>query len=258
MTVRLTVTDVSVDLGQFHALRDITFTVEPGRILGVVGPNGSGKSTLLRTIYRRLRPDRGTVRIDTDDIWRLTSRAAARRTAAILQETPSGFDYTVAEIVALGHVPHDLRRARGSSGNPAVCRALHRVNLYDARHRRFVTLSGGEKQRALFARCLVQDPELLVMDEPTNHLDIHQAFALLDLIRLPHFTVIAVLHDLNLAASACDDIVVLDAGAIQAAGAVSDVLTADLISDVFRVRATRLEHPHTGRPFFAFSTQSER
>ncbi|MBU6534659.1 ABC transporter ATP-binding protein [Streptomyces mayonensis] len=242
--MKLTVDRLHVTLDHNPILRDVSLRARKGDIVGLVGPNGSGKSTLLRTVYRSLRPADGVVRVGEDDVWELTPRAAARRTAAVLQDTGGNTTgLTVTEIVALGRAPHHGLLGRDGPGDHgAVSDAIDRCGVRPFAERDYASLSGGERQRVLLARALAQEPRLLVLDELTNHLDIRARFELLDLIVATGVTTLAVLHDLDLAARLCDHLVVLSDGAVAAAGPVLDVLTPDLLADVFGVHATTGRH----------------
>jgi iron complex transport system ATP-binding protein len=213
--------------------------VPPGQIVGILGPNGSGKSSLLRCVYRSLRPDTGAVRVDGTDVWRTPARALARKVAVLTQDAPADLENTVEQIVALGRVPH-----QGPFGSLApaerrlITDAMRHCDIDHLAHRSMVTLSGGERQRVQLARALVQEPRLLVLDEPTNHLDLRHQVDLLSLVRRLNVTALIALHDLQLAAAACPRLVVLNEGRIVADGPPADVVTADLLRDVYQVDAT--------------------
>lgn len=253
--MRLKLEGVSVDLDGAPIVSDADLVVEPGELVGLIGPNGSGKSTLLRTIYRVLRPRPGTVHLGDDDLWsQLSAREAARRTASVLQESSGEFDLSVLEVVFMGRTPHkSLLSGDDAQDESIVWSALERVGMTDKVGRLFATLSGGEKQRVLVARALAQQTRLLVMDEPTNHLDISAQLDLLELVRQLGLTTIAALHDLNLAATYCDRLYVLRAGRVVRSGPVHDVLTPEVVADVFGVQAHRGTHPITGLPHLAFA-----
>ncbi|WP_428949894.1 ABC transporter ATP-binding protein [Streptomyces sp. cg35] len=238
---------LTVDISGARLVQDVTLRAGSGQFVGLVGPNGSGKSTLLRCVYRALRPTAGMVRLDGEDLLSLSARESARRLAALPQEAVAEFDFTVAEVVAMGRLPHQGAVARTTDEDRRTCRAaLEGVGAGHLADRGFLTLSGGEKQRVLIARALAQQPRVLVLDEPTNHLDIAQQLEVLALVRAGGLTVLTALHDLNLAALHCDLIHVIDAGRIVASGAPHDVLTPELLADVFKVRAHRVPHPATG------------
>jgi len=242
--VKLIVDQLRITLDRTPILREVSLQAREGDIVGVVGPNGSGKSTLLRAVYRSLRPADGVVRVGDDDVWALSARAAARRTAAVLQDAGGNTTgLTVTEIVALGRAPHHGLLGRdGAEDRAAVSDAIDRCGVRPFAHRAYASLSGGERQRVLLARALAQQPRLLVLDELTNHLDIRARFELLDLIRATGVTALAVLHDLDLATRLCDHLVVLREGTVAAAGPVLDVLTPDLLADVFGIRAGTERH----------------
>ncbi|WP_329065335.1 ABC transporter ATP-binding protein [Streptomyces sp. NBC_01429] len=242
--MKLTVDRLHITLDRTPILHDVSLAARKGDIVGLIGPNGSGKSTLLRAVYRSLRPADGVVRVGDDDVWTLSARTAARRTAAVLQDaTGNTTGLSVAEIVTLGRTPHHGLLGRdGTDDRRAVDDAIDRCGVRPLAERDYASLSGGERQRVLLARALAQQPQLLVLDELTNHLDIRARFELLGLIRATGITTLAVLHDLDLAARLCDHLVVLNEGTVVTAGPVLDVLTPDTLRDVFGVRASTERH----------------
>jgi iron complex transport system ATP-binding protein len=244
VTVRLDVENVTVEAAGARIVDEVRLGVDSGTCVGLVGPNGSGKSSLLRCVYRALRPAGGVVRLDGDDVHALPARAAARVLAALPQESAAEFDFTVAEVVAMGRLPH---RGRTAAEDRAVCAdAMARTGVGHLAGRGFLALSGGEKQRVLIARALAQRPRVLVLDEPTNHLDVAHQLDVLSLVRASGLTVLAALHDLNLAAAHCDVLYVISGGRIVASGPPHDVLRPDLLAEVFGVRAHPVRHPETG------------
>ena len=222
-------------------LHPVSFDLSPGRVLGVVGPNGAGKSTLLRLLYRYQRPATGSILVDGADIWKLRARDVAQRVAAVLQEQPTDFALTVQEIVALGRTPHrrGFAGASGAHDIEVIEAALSRLGLEAFAHRHFGTLSGGERQRVMVARALAQEPRLLILDEPTNHLDIRHQLEVLALIRDLPLTIVTSLHDLNMAAQVCDDVLILQQGHALGFGRPQDVLTEATVSNAFSVTARR-------------------
>ncbi|AXK37479.1 ABC transporter ATP-binding protein [Streptomyces armeniacus] len=245
--MRIDVDAVTVETAGATLVRDVTLHAGSGTLVGLVGPNGSGKSSLLRCVYRAARPTAGTVRLDGDDLRALTPRQSARRLAALPQEGGGDFEFTVSEVVEMGRLPRQRAAARTTDEDRRVCAAaLARVGAAHLARRGFPSLSGGEKQRVLIARALAQEPRVLVLDEPTNHLDIAQQLEVLELVRASGLTVLTALHDLNLAAVHCDRLHVIDGGTIVASGAPHDVLTPELLAEVFGVRAHRVRHPESG------------
>ncbi|MFF8905443.1 ABC transporter ATP-binding protein [Streptomyces olivaceoviridis] len=242
--MRLDIEDITIEAAGTRLVEHIDLTVDSGTFAGLVGPNGSGKSTLLRSVYRALRPTAGAVRLDGDDLHAMDPRATARALAALPQESSAEFDFTVAEVVAMGRLPH---RGRTAASDWETCaRAMDRTGVAHLADRGFAGLSGGEKQRVLIARALAQRPRVLVLDEPTNHLDIAHQLDVLSLVRDSGLTVLAALHDLNLAAAHCDVLYVIDKGRIVAAGPPHDVLRPALLAEVFGIRAHPVRHPVTG------------
>jgi len=232
---------------------EASVTVESGQIAGLIGPNGSGKSTLLRAVYRHLRPAAGAVLVGGEDVWALSPRRAAARTAAVPQERSSEFDLTVAQTVAMGRTPHKRPYAVDTAEDRAiVADALALVGMERFAHRDFATLSGGEKQRVLVARAVAQRTQLLVLDEPTNHLDIRHQLELLELVQSLGLTTLVAMHDLNLAATYCGRLHVLDAGRLITSGAPAEVLTEQLLRDVFGIGAQIDVNEHTGRLRLSF------
>ncbi len=238
---RLSVEDASwsVPRSQRTILQPISFDLAPGRVLCVVGPNGAGKSTLLRLLYRYHAPTTGVVKVDGANIWSISACEAARTVAAVLQEQPTDFALTVREIVALGRTPHrkGFGGAAGARDAANVQDALDQLGLAAFASRQLGTLSGGERQRVMVARALAQEPRLLILDEPTNYLDIRHQLEVLALIRDLPLTIVTSLHDLNMAASVCDDVLMLQAGVPLSFGPPETVFTEGTVSEVFHVTA---------------------
>lgn len=240
-------------------VRELSLHVPEGSVVGLVGPNGSGKSTALRCVYRALRPTSGAVRVGGDDLSGLSPRSSARTVAAMTQDGSVDLDFTVEEVVALGRAPHLRGNQPLSRRERELCATtMDRLGIRHLAGRGVLTLSGGERQRVLLARALVQEPEILVLDEPTNHLDVRHQVQLLSLLRESGLTVLIVLHDLNLAAAACDRIGVLAQGRLVTCGAPGDVLSAELVRDVFGVEAGIVPHPLTGAPQLLYTLTSSR
>jgi len=242
--MRLDIDDVTIEVAGARLVDSARLSAGSGAFIGLVGPNGSGKSTLLRSVYRALRPTAGAVRLGGEDLHAMAPRAAARVLSALPQESSAEFDFTVAEVVAMGRLPH---RDRTAASDREICAsAMARTGVGHLADRGFLSLSGGEKQRVLIARALAQQPRVLVLDEPTNHLDIAHQLDVLSLVRASGLTVLAALHDLNLAAAHCDVLHVIDGGRIVASGTPHEVLRPPLLAEVFGVRAHPVRHPETG------------
>ncbi|WP_422771487.1 ABC transporter ATP-binding protein [Plantactinospora sp. WMMC1484] len=235
-------TGVTWHYGANPVIDGVSVTANPGRVLGLIGPNGSGKTTLLRLLYGALLSSTGQVVVDGDDLTALPSREAARRLAVVVQESGGETALTVAELVLLGRGPHlSTFQRTGTADREIAARCLSRVGAAHLGPRAFVQLSGGERQRVLIARALAQQATHLLLDEPTNHLDIRYQHEILHLIRTLDTCCVVVLHDLNLAARYCDDLVLLGNGGVVAAGTTDEVLDPALLEPVYGIGIRRLD-----------------
>ena len=225
-----------------EVLRDVDLTVACGETAAIIGPNGAGKTTLVGCVNGQLRPSRGGARLLGRDVAAMRRRDIARVAAAVPQEFQMPFAYRVREIVALGRSPYlGLLGSLRESDHRAVDRALANTDTTALQAREFNELSGGERQRVSFALALAQEPQVLLLDEPTAHLDLEHQLDLLELVRTINreqgLTVLAALHDIDLAALFFPRLIVLHQGRIVADGPARSVVTPELIWDVFRVRA---------------------
>ncbi|HWI65209.1 MAG TPA: heme ABC transporter ATP-binding protein [Symbiobacteriaceae bacterium] len=251
--IYLSVDRLSVGYGSRPVLQEFSLGVPRGAFLAVVGPNGCGKSTLVKAISRALKPSAGKVALADRDIWALKPRDLARQVAVVAQETGVEFDFTVEEVVAMGRLPHVARFRRETAADErAVQAALTATSTTHLAGRLVTGLSGGERQRVMVARALAQEPQLLILDEPTAHLDIAHQVELLDLTRRLNreqgLTVIAVLHDLNLAAQYADRLLMMKEGRRFAEGAPADVVTEPNVAAVYGSRVKVTVHPEEGSP----------
>ncbi|MGQ0484214.1 MAG: ABC transporter ATP-binding protein [Hyphomicrobiales bacterium] len=235
-------------------IRNIGFEVGPGERLAIIGANGAGKSSLLRCLYRVHRPSHGRVLIDGKDVWAMPPHEVAQRVAVVLQEMPGDFPYTVSDVVMMGRIPHRQGLSGWSERDRFHCRhALEHLDLRNLAARRFLTLSGGEKQRVLVARALAQEPQLIILDEPTNHLDIRHQLETLDLLKDLGLTLITTLHDINQAAGFATQIALMRNGEIAARGDPASVLTPPAIASAFGVTALLHHGAQAATPQFTFS-----
>ncbi|MBX3094351.1 MAG: ABC transporter ATP-binding protein [Cryobacterium sp.] len=251
----LTARDLRVELGGRVILSGVDLDVPAGAITALIGPNGAGKTTLIRGISG-LVPASGSVAFEGSDLLALGRRERARTVAVVEQELTSELPLSVRDAVELGRTPHRGMFGSTTDDSAVIEAALAATDTAEFVDRRFETLSGGERQRVHLARALAQQPRLLLLDEPTNHLDVRaqlSAFAVLRRLADDGVTVLAALHDLTLAASLADHVVVLAAGRIVDAGDPERVLTAGLIREVYGVEAVVLTHPQTGKPVIAFA-----
>ena len=219
-------------------LYEISLRAEAGEFVGIIGPNGSGKSTLLKNLYKVLRPRAGRAFLMGEDLLAMSGREMAQRLAVVVQEHESGFDFTVEEVVRMGrHARKGLLEADNGQDRSLVDRVLRLTQLEEVREQSYTTLSGGEKQRVLIARALAQQTAVLVLDEPTNHLDIKYQLQLMELVRKSGCTVVAAIHDLNLAAAYCDRLYAMKDGRIVGHGAPRELLTPDFLRSLYEVEA---------------------
>ncbi len=251
---------VRVSLGGRDVLSDVHLHAPAGRVTGLLGPNGSGKTTLLHTLAGLRRPDAGHVTVDGRPVAGLDARTRARRIALVEQQAATSAELTVRQVVALGRLPH-RRGFLGAAGDPrgagVVEHSLEHADLVRLADQPWGTLSGGERQRAHLARALAQEPEVLLLDEPTNHLDLGQQIRFLSLVRGLGLTVVAALHDLELATAHCDTLVVLDDGRVRASGPVDSTLGTQVLAEVYAVRGTVEAHPRLDRPHLVWDTHLE-
>ncbi|MBO1075495.1 ABC transporter ATP-binding protein [Roseomonas marmotae] len=254
--MRLRAENLSSSARGVPILRGVSLEVAAGETLGLIGPNGSGKSTLMRLLSGVLKPDGGEVHLDAQPMARMTRRRVAQLLALVEQQAETADRITVRDAVELGRTPWlSALRPWSAEDDAIVAEALAVVEMSGFAGRDWATLSGGERQRVHIARALAQRPRILLLDEPTNHLDIHHQLAILRLVaELPVTTVIA-LHDLN-QAMGCDRLGVLHRGRLVAAGLPREVLTPDLLRDVFGVRASFLTDPADGARIIRFHAVS--
>ena len=247
--VALSVRDLGWRCGERAILSQVNLALPEGKMLGIIGPNGAGKSSLLRCLYRFLTPSQGEITLFGQPIASLSARAFAREVAVVLQDTPQHFDMTTAQLVALGLTPHKQAFSLTTKADRlAVSQALETVGLKERASQTYASLSGGEKQRALIARAIVQQPKLLILDEPTNHLDIRYQIQILELLKTLGITVVISIHDLNLASALCDHLLLLDQGRAVAQGSPKQVLSEAQIAKVFGVCCQVASHPQHGNP----------
>jgi iron complex transport system ATP-binding protein len=232
----------------------MSLSVKEGDFLGILGPNGSGKTTLLKAISRTLRPHRGTILLNEADIYSLDNVEVARQMAVVPQDTSIGFSFSALDVVLMGRNPHMKRFQMESSKDLAVARRVMTLtNTWHLAERPINELSGGERQRVIIARALAQEPKILLLDEPLTHLDIINQLEIMDLVKelcvKEGLIILAVFHDLNLAARYCNSAVLLKNGRIFSAGNMATVLTSENIKSVFRVDAIVKKHLVTNSIF---------
>ncbi|WTS75615.1 ABC transporter ATP-binding protein [Streptomyces sp. NBC_00105] len=243
---------VTVGYGGRSVIDDLHVAIPPGVISTIIGSNGCGKSTLLRTLSRLLKPTKGSVVLDGEDIATLRTRDVAKKLGLLPQAPVAPDGLTVADLVARGRHPHQSWLRQWSSDDAAVVeRALAMTGVSDLADRPVDALSGGQRQRVWISMTLAQGTDLLLLDEPTTFLDLAHAIDVLDLVDDLHesgCTVVMVLHDLNLATRYSDNLIVMKAGSILAQGHPRDVITAELLHEAFGLRAKVIDDPVGDRP----------
>jgi len=235
------------------SLTDVSFAIEPGEIFGVIGPNSAGKTTLLRLLTRVVAADRGEIRLAGRPIAPMAHAELARQVAVVPQDTPRPFPFTVEQLVLMGRYPHGPGRFFENDEDRALARAaMAATGVLDLADLPLEQLAGGERQRAMLARALAQQPQLLVLDEPTSHLDLRYQLQTAALLRQVNAeqgtTVLLVSHDLDLAAEVCDRLLLLEAGRIARIGPPKTVLQQDVLERVFRCPVAVDVNPTSGRP----------
>lgn len=245
--------NVSFSYFNGRVLNDVSLKVKAGEMVGLLGPNGSGKSTLIKLASGIIKSKQGDIQLDGKNLKELNHKEIARRIAVVPQQFHVSFAFTVAEIVMLGRIP--FLKPFGEENvadKQLVSEMLELVGLTRLKERRFDELSGGERQKVVLAMALAQEPKLIFLDEPTAHLDITHQVEILELVKKLNaehgITVLAAIHDLNLASLYFKRLVLLKEGKVFADGTPSQILTQEIISDVFSASVRIEAHPATGVP----------
>ncbi|MFX4285909.1 ABC transporter ATP-binding protein [Janibacter sp. G349] len=243
---------ITVGYGGEPVIRGLDLDIARGDFTVVVGPNGCGKSTLLKALCRVNQPSDGRVELGGDDLHRMRGRAVAQRVSLLPQSAIAPEGITVGELVTRGRHPHhSLLRQWSPDDDRAIAAALDRTHLTDLADTPVATLSGGQRQRAWVAMVLAQDTEVILLDEPTTFLDIAHQYELLELfagLNREGRTIVAVLHDLNQAARFASRLVVMHEGRIRGDGPPAQVLTSELVEEVFGLACDVVDDPQSGTP----------
>ena len=252
--MKLSIEKITYSINSKLIVDGVDLGVEEGTFVGLVGPNGCGKSTLLKNIYKVYTPDSGKVYIDGKDLSELSSRETALEMSVMQQENVVEFDMSVYDMVMLGRFAHQKMFGNDMAAERKIVEdAIDEVGLAGYEQRSFLSLSGGEKQRTLVARALVQQAKLIILDEPTNHLDIGYQYQIMTILKNQGLTVFSSIHDLNIAACYCDKIVLMKAGKIVDIGTPWEVLVPEKIKDLFGVDAQITVNEVTNRPNIMFT-----
>ena len=251
--MKLAADNLVLSYGAATIVDHVSLHIPEGKVSAFLGPNGSGKSTIFRALARLLRPRHGTVVIDGTAIGSMTTKQVARKLAILPQQPVTPESITVEDLVWYGRHPHRKPLvASGAADREAVEWAIRATQLEGLRAHPVDALSGGQRQRAWIALALAQDTSILLLDEPTTFLDLSHQLEVLELCaelnREQGKTVVMVLHDVNLAAEYCDHLFVIKNGQVFTQGSPEEVLTCELIRDVFDVDTQVIPHPVSGRP----------
>ncbi|QOR33717.1 ABC transporter ATP-binding protein [Clostridium sp. 'deep sea'] len=242
----LKIDNITVGYNQ-TVLKNFSLNVNYGESIGIIGPNGAGKSTFLKAVTKLLPLKTGSITIENADITKLSHLEMARKVAVVNQSTSISFNYKVSDIVKLGRYAHPNQSLEVIKG------FMQHTNIWDLRDRGFYELSGGEKQRVVISQALAQEAKLLLMDEPTSDLDIRHQVDVFNVFeslnKQRELTIIAIMHDLNLAALYCDRIIALKNGKILADGTAKEVLTPSNIKEIYGVNVTITKHEEYNQPF---------
>ncbi len=249
----IAIRDLSCRYGTITALDGVNLTAGTGAVLGLIGPNGSGKSTLIACVAGINRDCSGAIALGGVSLASYGRAALARVLAVVFQENHIAFDFTALDVVLMGRSPHLREFQEYGADDLAIAReTMTACDCWQLRDRGVNRLSGGERQRVVLARALAQRPRFLLLDEPTSHLDLRHQKEILQIAAAragtDGLTVIAVLHDLNLAGRYCDRLALLDRGRVVCQGEPSAVLTAPIIEAVYGTTVAVVPHPVTGRP----------
>lgn len=229
---------IEVSYGARRILKEVSMEVGEREFVGIIGPNGSGKSTLLKCMYRVLKPQKGCIYLNGNEINSMSVRESAKNMAVVAQHNYYNFEFSVQEVVLMGRAPHKKALERDNARDYEIVeKALQTVGMSQFRQRSFSTLSGGEQQRVILARALAQQTPCLILDEPTNHLDITHQIQIMKLVKRLDVTVISAIHDLNIAAAFCDRLYVLKNGEMVGQGKPEEVLTQEFIREIYEVEA---------------------
>lgn len=250
----LRVEHISGGYGATPIVKDVSFTVGKGKILGILGPNGSGKSTLLKVISGVIPPTAGQVFIEDKNIQHYSTKELAKKMAVLPQLHANAFSNSVRDAVSLGRYPHQsgFFSSWSSKDEEAVQLAMAQTGVTKYEHTYLENLSGGEQQRVFIAQALAQCSNVLLLDEPTNHLDIAHQKQILDMIRKEatecDLTVVSVFHDINLASLYCDELLLMESGSVKAMGVPHEVLLESQIEEVYAARVATYAHPEIPKP----------
>lgn len=234
--------NITVNLSGKTIVSNMNVTVKKGDFVGLIGPNGSGKSTFLRSIYQAINYTEGCVYLEKKNMKDMSYKQVAQELSVVSQMSNIQFEFTVMQMVLLGRTPYKKLMEPNHKKDYHIARqSLNKVGLEGFEDRLFSTLSGGEKQRVILARAFAQETNFMILDEPTNHLDIKSQLTFFNLVKKEQKTIFAAMHDLNLAATYCNQIFVIDKGSLKYHGETQKILNEKVIYEIFGVKTERLK-----------------
>ena len=235
-------------------LEDINFSLEKGEFIGVIGPNGAGKTSLIHCISRQINNYDGQILVESKDTCEFSPKSLAKQLAVVKQQSEALFSLSLYQVVRMGLIPHKgLFALDNQQDKQHILAAIEQVGLTHLKNKPFEQLSGGEQQRGLIARALVQQAKVLLLDEPSNHLDVYYQHQIMSLVKDLNLTALMSIHDINLAALYCQRIIILNQGKIVAQGPVEQVITKANLETVFNLPCHIDACPLTNAPRVSFA-----
>jgi iron complex transport system ATP-binding protein len=256
---KLEIQNIALSYNHLPVVKDLSFSIAAGEVVGLTGPNGCGKTSIIKALSRTLTLRAGKITLDGQELQKIPRGSMAKMIGVVPQNPALPDTFTVSEVVLLGRNPHlGLLRGESSRDRAISWWAMERTGIAGLAERRLGELSGGERQRVTIARVLAQEPQAIFLDEPTANLDISHEVAILDLIkglcREKNLAVLIALHDLNLAAQYCDRLLLMQKGQIYASGTPREVITAANIKDVYGAESLVYPHPQNNLPVVLVSS----
>lgn len=250
----IVIKELKFSYGDNIVLNDIGISLQKGKFYSIIGPNGSGKTTLAKYIAKLVDVEGEKVFVDGEDIKKMNAKGIAKKISCVPQNTSIDYDFSVMDIVLMGRAPYMGRFQSESESDIQIAkRAMDITKVWHLKDKKINQISGGERQRVIIARTITQDTNIMILDEPISNIDIQHQIGLLDTIKKlnkeKNLTVIAILHDLNLAAQYSDEIILMNKGKIISFGRIDDVLTKDNIKTVYNLEVNLVKNPLTDKPY---------
>ena len=244
--MKLKIENLNFEIDNTKILNNINFEIKKGEFVGIIGPNGCGKSTLLKNIYNILTPTNGNIYIDNSSITEFSPKELAKKISTLTQHSGGDFDFSILDIILMGRYAHSSMFSSTNKKDLLIAeKALDKVGLSHFKHRSFLSLSGGEQQRVMIARAIAGENDFFILDEPTNHLDIRYQLEIMDIMKSLDITMFSAIHDMNIASTYCDKLILLNRGEIISIGTPREVLTEENFKNIFGVEVYLSTNPFT-------------